>query len=102
MQYGQQGDVAVAYARIAADAAERDRYRRFLEFTLDASPGMTSGSRANLFFTLGQIDLMAGNRHAAELAFRRAFDLSESRTKQRARADAEAAAFLGEIGVLPR
>jgi tetratricopeptide (TPR) repeat protein len=83
LSYYNQGDLAFAYASQATDAAEIDKYRRFLLITLDRAPRMLKGSRSVLYYNVGKIDLLLKDREKANIHFRRAYELAPSLIKGR-------------------
>lgn len=78
LTYYSQGDVAYALAAAASDRSEIQKYRRLLSVTLDAPTGMLAVSRANLYYSMGKIDLLLGDKDRAVRDFRQAINHDKS------------------------
>ena len=77
LEYFQQGDLAYALA-MSADRSEISKYQKLLSVVIDSSTGMEKRSRANLFYSLGKIDLLLGDRDKAVRDFREAISYGRS------------------------
>jgi hypothetical protein len=83
LRYYNQGDLAFAFAAKTTDAVEIEKYRRFIQVTLDHAPRMMDSSRCVLYYNLGKIDLLLKDKEKAIINFRRAYDLAPSLVKSR-------------------
>lgn len=95
VNYYDQGDLAYAWAAASSDPAEIGKYRELIYVTLaTAPPGMMSQSRANLYYSLGKIDLLLADKNSAVQDFRQAIDHSKSTVKAKTKVDSEVREFL--------
>jgi len=83
LKYYNQGDLAFSSASIETDVAVIDRYRRFIQITLNYAPRMMDKSRSVLYYNLGKIDLLLKDKDKAIIHFRHAYDLAPSLVKSR-------------------
>ncbi len=98
--YFNQGDLAVVYASTTQEASERDKYRKFLRLVLEQAPYMVSSSRANLYYSLGKIDLLMGDSDQAGRDFREAVQRSKSTVMGKTKSEPDVREFLSKQGLL--
>ena len=65
LSYYSQGDLAFARAAECSDRSEIEKYRKFLKTVLQDQGWMMSSSQANLYYCLGKIDLLLGDKDQA-------------------------------------
>jgi hypothetical protein len=94
IHYYNQGDLACAWAASSSDRGEIQKYRKLLSITLDAAPRMLSESRANLFYSLGKIDILLGDKDAAIREFGEAVREKKSIVDEKSRVDPAVHEFL--------
>jgi hypothetical protein len=94
LQFYNQGDLAYALAASASDRSEIAKYQRLLSVTLDAPSGMAAVSRANLYYSLGKIDLFLGDRDKAVRDFREAINQGKAMVEEKSGQDSTVHDFL--------
>jgi tetratricopeptide (TPR) repeat protein len=87
LSYYSQGDLAYALAAATSDRSEIEKYRRLLAVTLEENEEIWTTSRANLYYSMGKIDLLQGNKDKAAQDFREALRLDKSLTVKKSRLD---------------
>jgi hypothetical protein len=92
--YYNQGDLAYAWAAASSDPSEIHKYRQLLSVALETAPGMQSASRANLYYSLGKIDLLLADNSGAIRDFREALAHSKSTVDGKTKVDLKVREFL--------
>lgn len=78
LTYFEAGDIAYSQAASSASPAVVDKYRQFISFTLSSAPGMLPQSEANLYYCLGQLDMMRSDEKSAVVDFKKGIEESTS------------------------
>jgi hypothetical protein len=94
LTYYSQGDLAFALAAASSDRAEIQKYRKLLSLTLQAPAFMADVSRANLYYSMGKIDLLLGDKEMAVRDFRQAINQHRSRIAEKSNQDPGVREFL--------
>jgi tetratricopeptide (TPR) repeat protein len=87
LTYYSQGDLAYALAAATSDRAEIEKYRRLLSVTLESPASMVTMSRANLYYSMGKIDLLLGDKDKAVRDFREAINQNKSMIAEKSKQD---------------
>jgi hypothetical protein len=96
--YYDEGNLAYSLAS-ASKPEEIDRYRRMLSITLSTAPEMEPESQANLFYCLGEIDLLLSDEKSAVSDFQNAIAKSKSTVEMRIGTDPRTREFLIKKGL---
>jgi hypothetical protein len=99
-KYFNEGDIAYSLAVESNKPGEIDRHRRLLSITLETAPDMTPESQANLFYSLGKLDLLLSDENSAVSDFRNAIAKSHSIVETQAKGDTNTHKYLIERGLL--
>jgi hypothetical protein len=99
-KYFDEGDIAYSLAVNSDKPDEVEKYRRLLSLTLATGPGMAPESQANLFYSLGKLDLLLSDQKSALSDFRNAIGKSRSIVEAQFKADTRTRNYLVEHGLL--
>jgi hypothetical protein len=99
-KYYNEGDIAYSFAVASNKPDEIEKYRKLLSLTLGTAPGMMPESQANLFYSLGKLDLLLSDSDRAIDDFKNAIAKSRSIVEAKARNDVKTHKFLVEHGLL--
>ena len=99
-KYFNEGDIAYSLAVASGKPDEIEKYRRLLSVTLGTGPGIAPESQANLFYSLGRLDLLLSDENRAISDFRNAITKSRAIVETQAKADMKIHKFLIEKGLL--
>lgn len=99
LEYYNQGDLAYALAASATDQDQIKKYRRFLLLVVESAPRMMNQSWANLYYSLGKIDLLLGDNSGATRDFRQALVHSRSTVDAKSKIDRDVRDFLAANGL---
>ena len=94
------GDLAYSYAIDSRKPEEINKYRRLLSLTLEMEPNMATESQANLFYSLGRLDLLLADEKSATDDFRNATTKSKAVVEIKAKADQQTRDYLVAKGIL--
>jgi hypothetical protein len=99
-KYFNEGDIAYSLAVASNNPDEIGKYRRLLSLTLGTAPEMASESQANLFYSLGKLDLLLSDEKSALADFQNAVAKSRPIVEAQAKADTKIHKYLIERGLL--
>lgn len=92
--YYNQGDLAYALASASSDRVEIMKYRKLLVVLLDSDVWMLNESRANLYYSLGKIDILLGDKNTAIKDFQEALSHKKSTVEMKAKLDSAVHQFM--------
>jgi hypothetical protein len=99
-KYFNEGDIAYSLAVASNRPDEIEKYRRLLSLTLGTAPEMAPESQANLFYSLGKLDLLVSDEKSALSDFQNAIAKSRPIIEAQAKADTKTHKYLIERGLL--
>jgi hypothetical protein len=99
-KYFNEGDIAFSLAVASKNPEEIEKYRRLLSVTLRNGQGMAPESQANLFYSLGKLDLLLSDESSAVSDFRNAVAKSRPIVESQAKVDIKTHKFLIDKGLL--
>jgi hypothetical protein len=99
IHYYNQGDLAYALAAATSDHSEIEKYRRLLAVILEGNERMASESRANLFYSMGKIDLLLNDKNRAKQDLQKALDGDKSLILGKSKQDELVRDFLVSTGL---
>lgn len=94
LTYYEAGDIACSQATSSISPAGIDKYRRFISITLSAAPGMLPQSQANLYYCLGELDMMRSDEKSAVIDFKTGIAKSKSTIEANLRYAPKTRAFI--------
>lgn len=99
-KYFNEGDIAYSLAVATGKPDEIEKYRKLLSLTLGTEKAMAPESQANLYYSLGKLDLLISDQNSALKDFKEAIVLSKSIVEDQAKADTKTHAYLVARGLL--
>jgi hypothetical protein len=99
-KYFNEGDIAYSLAVASNNREEIDKYRKLLSLTLGNVRDMAPESQANLFYSLGKLDLLISDDSDALSDFRNAVMKSKTIVETQGRLDAKTYKYLIDHGLL--
>jgi len=99
LSYYEGGDLAYSFAASSTKPEEIEKYRRFLSLTLGTATRMAPESQANLFYSLGKIDLMLSDENSAIKDFKFGIAKSRPTIESRLKSDPRTREFLIKMGL---
>lgn len=100
LSYYSQGDLAFARAAECSDRSEIEKYRKFLKTVLQAEGSIHTSSQANLYYCLGKIDLLLGDKDQAVRDFKEAQAKSKTLVEGKIKIDSDIRDFFSKNGML--
>lgn len=99
-KYFNEGDIAYSLAAASNKPDEIEKYHRLLSLTLGSAKGMAPESEANLYYSLGRLDLLIADDTSALSDFRNAILKSRPIVEAQTKADAKTRKYLIDRGLL--
>jgi hypothetical protein len=98
--YFDEGGIAFSLAAASKKSGEIEKYRRLLSVTLETEPKMSPESAANLYYSLGRLDILLSDEKGALKDFRSAITKSRTIVELQTKGDAATHQYLVERGLL--
>jgi hypothetical protein len=98
--YYEGADLAYSLAASSKSPTEADKYRKYLSLTLRNGDGMLPESQANLFYTLGRLDLLLSDENSATNDLKAAIAKSRPTVERRLKSDPQTREFLARKGII--
>lgn len=95
-----EGDIAYSLAVASKDRNEIEKYRKLLSLTLGNAKEMAPESQANLYYSLGKLDLLISDDKSALSDFQNAIVKSKTTVEEQAKADTKTHKYLIDHGLL--
>jgi hypothetical protein len=99
-KYYDEGGLAYSLAVASNKPEEIEKYRRLLSLTLETGPSIASESQANLYYSLGRLDLLISDETSALSDFKSAIEKNKSTVESQAKADTKTRKYLIDHGLL--
>jgi len=98
--YYDEGDLSYALAAESNKTTEIEKYRRLISLTLGTVKDMAPESQANLFYSMGKLDLLLSDKERAASDFKSAIAKSREIVEAQAKADTKTHKYLIDSGLL--
>lgn len=99
-KYYNVGDIAYSFAVASNKPDEIDKYRKLISLTLGADSSIAPESQADMFYSLGKLDLLLSDDKSAVSDFQNAVKKSRTTVEAHAKADAKTKKYLTDHGLL--